>query len=174
VLHVHWTSGLGSWVLIKGIGSLHEAAASSAIFASALAHIDGSLRRPACDWRHHSGPTLALTLWAAQCIKRRRFPATKSRALTQPVRARSVQRGAETLETRIASSLPSSFFQATAVAVSKCVPSFHIRPRSTASFLATATRAFFGPSVFRSFNPQLRKAKRFLTVVSSTLAASYK
>ena len=75
---------------------------------------------------------------------------------------------------KILSSLPSHFSQATAAAVSKCVPSFHIRPRRTASFRATATRAFFGPSVLRSFRPQLRKAKRFLTVVSSTLAASYK
>jgi hypothetical protein len=32
-------------------------------------------------------------LWAAQCIKRRRWPATKSRALIPSVRARSLPRG---------------------------------------------------------------------------------
>jgi hypothetical protein len=47
-----------------------------------------------------------------------------------------------------------------------------MRPMRTASFLATATRARFGPIVLMSFSPQLRKAKRLLTVVSSTLAAS--
>ena len=49
--------------------------------------------------------------------------------------------------------------------------SFQMRPSRTASFPATATRARFGPTVFKSFKPQLRRAERFLTEVSSTLAA---
>ena len=83
------------------------------------------------------------------------------RALTRPVRARSLLRGAETNSLlRSFSSLPSLFFlfqpqplQARDCAervASKCVPSFHIRPSMTASFLATATRARFGPTFFMS------------------------
>ena len=55
---------------------------------------------------------------------------------------------------------------------SKCVPSFHIRPSMTASLRATATRARLGPRSYMSFKPQLLSGKRFLTVVSMTLAAS--
>jgi hypothetical protein len=44
-----------------------------------------------------------------------------------------------------------------------------MRPIRTASFLATGTRARLGPTYFTSFRPQLRKAKRFLTVVNSKM-----
>ena len=57
-----------------------------------------------------------------------------------------------------------SFAAYASTAASKCAPSFYIRPSSTASFLATATRARFGPIVLTGLRPQFRRAKRFLTV----------
>ena len=59
-----------------------------------------------------------------------------------------------------------------AVAASKWVSSFQIRPNSAASLRATATRARFGPRRFSTLRPQLLSAEGLLTVVNSTFAAS--
>jgi hypothetical protein len=119
-------------------------------------------------------PALALTNRAAQCIKRRLLICNqivaRSPFWSTPASLRKGRGNAPNLKT--SSSSPSLFSTHAAVAASKCAPSFHIRPMRTASFRATATRARFGPSFLMSFRPQLRKAKRFFTVVSSTLAAS--
>ncbi len=124
--------------------------------------------------RQQSGATLALTLRAAQCIKRRFGPATNCRALALVVRTRYIAEGRKRSNFRTSLSSPSPSLAQAATAASKCTPSFHMRPIRTASFLATAIRARLGPTVLINFNPQLRRAKRFLTVVSSTLAASYR
>ena len=93
------------------------------------------------------------------------------RALVPLVRTRFIAEGRKRSKFRISfSSLTPLGYAATAA--SKCAPSFHMRPMRTASFLATATRARLGPMVLTSFRPQLRKAKRRLTVVSNPLAAS--
>jgi hypothetical protein len=155
------------------VGSLHEVAASSVFLRFFLgpARIDGSFRRPtsvsASTFRGDAGTDLR----AAQCIKRRYEPATNvSRA--RPFGPHPLHcRGAERLQFRIFFSSVTPLGYA-ATAASKCAPSFHMRPMRTASFLATATRARLGPMVLTSFRPQLRKAKRRLTVVSNTLAAS--
>ncbi len=152
----------------------------SIVSAHVVAHIDGSLRRPARGWRHHTGATLALTVRGRNVSNAGMGPATDvSRAHPSgphPLRCR----GGGNADLRTPSSLPSLFLglafahTATGMVAWKCVPSFHIRASITASFRATATRARFGPTFFMSCKPQLLSGNRFLTVVNMTLAASYR
>ena len=155
-------------------GSLHEAAASSGLCSVTLQPGPHRWFFSTSDRgrRQQSGATLALTLRAAQCIKRRFCLQPKVARSPLRVRTRCIAEGRNIVSFRSSSSSTSSSAAHAATAASKCAPSFHIRPSRTASFLATATRARFGPTVLISLRPQFRKAKRFLTVVRSTLAAS--
>jgi len=174
--HIHRSKRLGSRRSVAmTFGSLHEVAASSGLCAVTLQ--PGPHRwffsTSGRGRRQQSGATLALTLRAAQCIKRRLYLQPKVARSPSWIRTRCIAEGRNARFPFISScSSTSSFAAYAATAASKCAPSFHSRPSSTASFLATATRARFGPIVLTSLRPQFRRAKRFLTVVKSTLAAS--
>ncbi len=121
--------------------------------------------------RQHSGATLALTFGRRNVLSADISATNVSRA--RPFGPHPLHcRGAETLEPQILLFIAEPFLGYAGKIASKCEPSFHMRPMRTASFLATATRARFGPTVLTSFRPQLRKANLLLTVVNSTLAAS--
>jgi hypothetical protein len=107
--------------------------------------------------RQHPGLTQALTVRGRNVLNADRSATNVSRAHSagpRPLLAEGRKRK---------TSDPSCFLISYAAVASKCVPSFQRRPKSTASFLATATRARLGPMVFKSFKPQLRKAEGFLT-----------
>jgi hypothetical protein len=155
-------------------GSLHEVAASSGLcaFTLQLGPHRWFFSTSGRGRRQQSGATLALTLRAAQCIKRRFYLQPKVARSPSWVRTRCIAEGRNARSFNPSCSSTGWFAAYASTAASKCAPSFHIRPSSTASFLATATRARFGPIVLTSLRPQFRRAKRFLTVVKSTLAAS--
>ena len=92
--HVHRNAQLGSRrSAAMTVGSLHEAAASSGLCALQLGPHRRFFSTSGGGRRQQSGATLALTLRAAQCIKRRFYPATKGRALTLVVRTRCIAEG---------------------------------------------------------------------------------
>ena len=160
--HIHRDARLGSCrSAAMTFGSLHEAAASSGLCAVTLQ--PGPHRwffsTSGRDRRQQSGATVALTLRAAQCIKRRLCLQPKVARSPLRVRTHCIAEGRNIVPFRSSSSSTGSFAAYAATTASKCAPSFHVRPSSTASFLATATRARFGPIVLINLRPQFRKAK---------------
>lgn len=161
-------------------GSLHKAAASSSIWAPCLNFCLRSWFFSASGSRAPPGPASIIRCLAGGRGDSDTVLNASARAHWQPVSlvlirpARPLFRRGQ----KISSAQTSLSFVALvlvwlhAAMVSKWVPSFQIRPRSTASLRATATRARLAPRFLISRRPQLFKAERFLTVVSKTLAAS--
>ncbi len=164
-------TGSDQWDLVLYMRSLRQVLSSD--FSVCLALIDGSLRRTAHGRGQYSGATLALTIRAAQCIKRGLQSATKGRALALAVRTLRC-RGAQTDQSRTISFIDFLFF---------CRPSRRNARLEVRAILPQSSEqnrklprhcdaGALGSDLLDQPKPQLRSAKLFLTEVSNTFAAS--